>query len=172
MKKYVRIGIILIILFPYTFALSATQISNSTLTGKLVENSTKTPMERANVQLFKAKDGFQVSGTTTDKNGIFNFSNLPNGSYYLQVGFIGFTTLKTRPFTIKNVNLTWARLPSQSVQLSWAMWKSLPKKKPSTTPSIEKFTMLKKIYSAKPALPVTCYKTFPLCRLMWMEMSV
>jgi len=102
MTKYFVIGTILIGVLLTSFAHSAQQITNGSITGKTVENSTKTPIERANVLLFKAEDGSQVSGTTTDKNGIFNFYNLPNGSYYLKISFIGFETLTTRLFTIKN----------------------------------------------------------------------
>ncbi|MCI0494929.1 TonB-dependent receptor [candidate division KSB1 bacterium] len=104
MTKYFGIGTILIGVLLTSFA-HAQQIKNGSLTGKIVENSTKTPIQGANILLFKTKDGSQVSGTTTNENGIFNFPNLPNSSYYLQVGFIGFEILKTRSFTIKDEKL-------------------------------------------------------------------
>ncbi len=102
MARVLEIGMLLIGMFAATVAISAAQIPDGSLTGRIVEGSTNTPMERANVLLFNAGDGSQVSGTTTDGNGIFNFSNLPNDFYYLQIRFVGFETLTTRSFAIEN----------------------------------------------------------------------
>jgi outer membrane receptor protein involved in Fe transport len=95
-------GFITITIFWITLAQSATQIPNGSLTGKVVEKSSQEPMESANVILFNANDSSQAAGGTTDQNGVFKFSNIPNGVYYLQIGFIGFETLKTPSFSLKN----------------------------------------------------------------------
>ena len=82
----------------YTFA----QSSQYSLSGTVVEQATKAPMELVNVVLFSTPDSSQVAGTTTDKNGAFQFSSLPRGEYYLKISFIGFEDLKTRVFKITN----------------------------------------------------------------------
>ncbi len=101
-NKCLGSGLIIIFIFSINLAQSAAHVSNGSVTGKVVEKSSQAPMEFANVVLFNAKDNSQVSGVTTDKNGVFEFSNLTNGMYYLQIGFIGFETLLTRSFLLKN----------------------------------------------------------------------
>ncbi len=100
MIKYLKIRLFLTGVFLPILAFSSIQTANSTLTGKVVEKSSKTPMEYANVVLYETKDSTMVEGTITNENGIFKFSNLSNGSYYLQISYIGFETLKTKSFIL------------------------------------------------------------------------
>lgn len=60
------------------------------ITGKVVEAGTETPMEFANVVLYNLSDSSQVNGTVTNADGIFNLERIRRGSYYLEVSFIGF----------------------------------------------------------------------------------
>jgi outer membrane receptor protein involved in Fe transport len=96
------LGVILTALFFPTITHAATKITNGSVTGKVIEQSTNASMELANVIVFNAKDNSQAAGVTTDKNGVFKFSNLPEGTYYIEIGFIGFETLTTSSFTIEN----------------------------------------------------------------------
>ena len=105
MKRYLLLPLVAIVLASTTFAQSSIQTLDASLTGKIVEKSSKVPMELANVTLFNAADSSQVTGTVTDKYGIFQFSKLLSGAYYLQVGFIGFETLKTRPFILEDAKV-------------------------------------------------------------------
>ena len=89
-------------MFTSTFANTATSSTRGTLTGKVVEESTKVPMPDANVLLFDANNHSQVSGTTTNEHGEFRFIDLPKGAYYVQVGFIGFKTEQTSTILIEN----------------------------------------------------------------------
>lgn len=45
-----------------------------------------------------------LTGTVTDKAGKFNFKNIKNGTYYLEVSFIGFKTTIIKGIVVKNRN--------------------------------------------------------------------
>ncbi|MCZ7602872.1 MAG: TonB-dependent receptor family protein [Melioribacteraceae bacterium] len=60
------------------------------ITGKVIEVGTGTPMEFANIVLFNSEDSSQVTGTITNKEGIFLLERIPRGSYYIKISFIGF----------------------------------------------------------------------------------
>jgi len=94
--------LIIIIAFSAALAQSAPQKSKLILTGKIVEQSNKAPLPIANVVLFRVSDSSQVAGATTDENGAFTLTDLSAGVYFLRVDYIGFETLKTKPFVVKN----------------------------------------------------------------------
>lgn len=98
--------IALFLMNSYTFS----QSSENSLTGTIVDQATKAPMELVNVVVFKTSDSSQVAGTTTDKNGNFQFDNLNRGEYYLKITFIGFETLKTRSVKIANSKIDLGKL--------------------------------------------------------------
>ncbi|MCK7556115.1 TonB-dependent receptor [Chitinophaga sedimenti] len=68
--------------------------------GKLVDGSTKQPVEYASVTLHRAKDSSLVTGMLTRPNGDFSFENLPFGQFTLRVNFMGYKSL------YKKVNVT------------------------------------------------------------------
>ncbi len=74
---------------------------SGTIAGKVLDSSTKKPVEYANVSLFNSKDSSIVNGAVTNENGAFIIKNVKPGQYYAKVSFIGYTT---KP--IKNINLT------------------------------------------------------------------
>ncbi len=71
------------------------------ITGKVVEQSTREPMEFVNVSLFRTNDSTTVDGVFTDKNGGYKFSGVKEGKYYLKISFLGFEPLKTASFSVK-----------------------------------------------------------------------
>lgn len=68
--------------------------------GKVVIKDSEEVLPLANVILFSKNDSTQFSGTVTNDNGIFEFSNIPNGNYYLEIRYIGFKTHFSPPFQI------------------------------------------------------------------------
>ncbi len=99
--RYFGIGLIFFNVFS-AFVNPVISPAKGILAGKIVEKETQVPMPDANVVLFNANDHSQVTGTTTDEDGEFQFIDLPNGVYYVQVDFIGFKTLKTPIIRIEN----------------------------------------------------------------------
>lgn len=79
-------------------------ISKITLTGKIIESSSKQPLEYATLVLTHLKNK-RISGGITDSKGNFNIE-VPRGMYALKIEFIGFKTknLKNRRLTA-NTNL-------------------------------------------------------------------
>ena len=58
--------------------------------GKIIDTETKTPMEYANVAIYRKQDSKLVSGSIADATGSFEIKDLPFGAYYIEANFIGF----------------------------------------------------------------------------------
>lgn len=86
MKKYL-VGVLLLACTLSVFAQSQQLI---TLSGRVIEEETKEPVELAAVQLLSLPDSAQVAGITTQKQGYFTLPKVKAGSYLLKVSFIGF----------------------------------------------------------------------------------
>ncbi|MBE7629580.1 outer membrane beta-barrel family protein [Tenacibaculum piscium] len=104
-----KILLLITILFSITlFSQKSTrnraEISKITVTGKIIEASTKQPLEYATLVVTHLKNN-RISGGITDANGNFSIE-IPTGTYGLKVEFIGFKTknLKNTSFT-KNTHL-------------------------------------------------------------------
>lgn len=63
---------------------------DAVITGKVVDQNTKKPIEFANVAVYKKRDSSVVTGVIADQNGKFKIENLPYGRYYISADFIGF----------------------------------------------------------------------------------
>lgn len=92
----------------------------SQITAKVVDGDY--PLEYATASLFSAKDKTLITGVVTDASGKFIIKNIKNGSYYLEVSFIGFKqkTINTIHVKYRNqlVNLGTIVLVSAENQLS------------------------------------------------------
>ncbi|MDD5570836.1 MAG: TonB-dependent receptor [Bacteroidales bacterium] len=96
-----RLNIVVLLMISLLIAHYAQgQSTSSTIAGKIIEQSTKEPMEFVNVSLHNASDSSIAAGIITDKNGVFKFTEISKGNYYLRISFIGFETIKTPVFTI------------------------------------------------------------------------
>ncbi len=63
-----------------------------TVSGKVIEDATKAPVEMAAVQLLSLPDSAQVTGMVTQKQGLFTLPKAKPGKYVLRVSFIGYIT--------------------------------------------------------------------------------
>jgi hypothetical protein len=68
------------------------------LQGKVLDENGE-PMAFANVALYK--DEALVRGTSTDFEGLYNFSNIEAGTYDLVISFVGYPKLKTEGVILK-----------------------------------------------------------------------
>lgn len=73
-----------------TLNLFASEGAGPKITGKVVEQSTGTPVEYSNIVLLNAADSSLVMGTVSGVDGVFLLSSIPAGSYILQVRFVGY----------------------------------------------------------------------------------
>ena len=75
------------------------------ISGTLIDNITKEPVDFATVSLLNAKDSAFVTGAISDSKGIFNLQKVPKGSYIVKIIYLGYKTVY-RPITISGDNLT------------------------------------------------------------------
>lgn len=68
---------------------------NGKIKGKVIDADSKSPMEYANIAIYRKPDDKLVSGGITNETGTFEIGELSPGSYYVEAVFIGFekTTL-------------------------------------------------------------------------------
>ncbi len=63
-----------------------------TVSGTLIDNDTKEPVELAAVQLLSLPDSSQVTGVMSQKQGRFTLPKVKPGKYVLRLSFIGYIT--------------------------------------------------------------------------------
>ncbi len=101
-----KIFVTLIISFVLTNFIYSQNKNNSnnrgTITGKVLDEQTKAPIEFSNVILSTSKNSGQVSGTVTNKDGVFLLKGIKYGRYFLQIRFIGFATKRINNILISN----------------------------------------------------------------------
>jgi len=61
-----------------------------TVSGKIFDQSDKSPLEFATVVVFSEADSSLVSGAVSDSTGFFLVENIPAGDYFLKMSFIGY----------------------------------------------------------------------------------
>ena len=66
------------------------QNTSNQLTGKVVDGSTKSPLDFVNITLFSVSDSLPVTGGITNSDGKFSIDQIPNGKYYARFKFIGY----------------------------------------------------------------------------------
>ncbi|NEW81219.1 MAG: TonB-dependent receptor [Mariniphaga sp.] len=97
----------MLFLFVFAFSnLSAQKQSKGTITGIIVDNQSKQPIEFANVVIQKESDNTQINGTITDAKGKFSLNKIAYGKYKIVYSFIGFEQQETPLFTISEQNRT------------------------------------------------------------------
>ncbi|MGB1248828.1 MAG: outer membrane beta-barrel protein, partial [Chitinophagales bacterium] len=78
-----------------------------TVSGKIMDGDSNTPMEYCTVSLYNSNENSLVSGNVTNMKGEFLISgDIPAGEYYIEVNFIGFSPVKSAIFALNKANLT------------------------------------------------------------------
>lgn len=92
-------------LFNFLFLLyTSAQEPRGTIKGIVIESSSREPLEFVTVVLQRVSDSVFVKSVSTRKQGLFTFSDVAEGSYRLQINFIGFQDKFTSVFTIGKSN--------------------------------------------------------------------
>lgn len=65
-------------------------MKNGKIKGLVIDSDTKTPMEYANIAVYRKQDSKLVTGGIADATGTFEIEDLPYGQYYIEAAFIGF----------------------------------------------------------------------------------
>ena len=69
---------------------AAAAAAGGTVSGIVIDSVTKKPVDYATVSLFKAGATTPFSGGLSDEKGAFRITNVPAGTYRLQVNYIGY----------------------------------------------------------------------------------
>ena len=105
-KKILMSFSFLILIFNFTFSQQSKTANNTGLiTGEVLDQSTKKPIEYANVILFSQNDSSQINGTVTNKEGRFVLNGIKPGNYYSSIQFVGFTKKIIPHISISNTKL-------------------------------------------------------------------
>lgn len=70
------------------------------ISGKIIDKTSKKPVEYASIALIRQKNNKMISGTISDEKGIFKIKKLPFGNYKIKITFVGYETLE-----IENIKL-------------------------------------------------------------------
>jgi outer membrane receptor protein involved in Fe transport len=98
-----KILLTFIIAFTYqSYAQMAKNVlpKNGFITGKVIDNATKEPIIYASI-IIKDDQQKTITGGITDDKGAFKITKIPEGTYTLEVQFMGYKT-KSVPFTISS----------------------------------------------------------------------
>ncbi len=71
---------------------STTPKGNGKITGIVRDSTNSQPVEFANVALIDPKTNKPVNGAVADEKGKFSIIKIPNGSYFVDISFIGYYT--------------------------------------------------------------------------------
>ena len=106
------------------FSVFAQQHKVVDITGTVIEQSNKAPIEQAAVRLLNMKDSTLVGGIVTRPDGQFTLKNIKTGEYLLNVTYVGFETLY-QPLRITGkvnpVNVGKLELNEETFQLGEAV---------------------------------------------------
>lgn len=107
----------LILSFLVMMALSPMVIAQSTITGKIVDESNNQGVPFVNVGLFRVVDSAFVSGAASDDKGVFKLQAVPNGEMLLKISAIGYELFE-KPVTVKgNTDLGTLKLTAGTTRL-------------------------------------------------------
>ena len=96
--RFTQILLITIIGWTSVFGQSNKEKGKGTISGKIINGSTKQVVEFATVSLFSISDSSLVTGMISNNEGAFELQGIANGNYYLKIDFIGLS-----PKLINNV---------------------------------------------------------------------
>lgn len=80
------------------------QTKTTTISGKVLDNTTKEGIELASIRLLSAKDSTYIIGTATDASGKFSLKVQP-AKYIVQVTYVGYTPLNIDADARQNIAL-------------------------------------------------------------------
>ena len=87
-----KINLTLIIILLLICIKSYPQINSGIVTGKVMDNDSKSLIEYANIVLLSIQDSSLITGTISDINGSFRLSDIQSGNFRLEVRFLGYST--------------------------------------------------------------------------------
>ena len=112
-SRFLAIEFFLCLLFPLSLAAQE-------ITGMVVDDATKKPLQHVNVSLLRAADTTIVTGAVTDSKGRFLVSNVPSGTYRLRFSLMSYARRIFSPVRVEGtgrVDVGTVRLSESPVDL-------------------------------------------------------
>ncbi|WP_026474271.1 carboxypeptidase-like regulatory domain-containing protein [Alkaliflexus imshenetskii] len=78
-------------LLAFQIMVSALALSQNTITGTIYDQSTRQPIEFAQIALIQPSDSLLVTGGLTNQYGRFEIHTGSSGNYLMRIGYIGYT---------------------------------------------------------------------------------
>jgi len=98
------------------------EMNVGSIVGKIVDETSGTPIEYASIVLYKSEDSSLVTGTTSDLEGNFKIEKIENGIYFLKITFIGFKDMYLNDLEIsknkKSISLGLIKISQTSTQIN------------------------------------------------------
>jgi hypothetical protein len=88
----ISLFILIFPLFLNTRPIAAQEKSNFSITGRVLDQERKQPIEFASIAIYKIPDTSLVTGIITNARGEFSLKNLPSGKYTIKSSFVGYQT--------------------------------------------------------------------------------
>lgn len=85
-----RNTILISILFSFFISMAQSTRNKGSISAKILDSETKTPIEMAIVTIYRAGETKAINGVTTNQKGLFTFNSLPEGTYRISVEFINY----------------------------------------------------------------------------------
>jgi len=79
--------------------------NNLSITGTIVDNTTKEPVDFATVNLLNAKDSSFVAGNMSNAKGVFTLRGASKGNFLINVTYVGYKPVY-KPVTLSGANTT------------------------------------------------------------------
>jgi outer membrane receptor protein involved in Fe transport len=110
--EYLFFAVIVCFTFSNTTVLAQETPGTGSVSGIIIEKTSNSPLEFANVVIRSISDSTKYEGTVTDRKGQFAFDKLPLGDYRIVYSFIGFDKVETPVFTLsaKQMKLNLGKL--------------------------------------------------------------
>lgn len=81
-----------LLLFLCLGSFSYGQNKRITVSGHIIDGSTKFPIAYATIAITKKSDGTAIAGSLSDENGRFSLSGIPSGNYTVAISIMGYLT--------------------------------------------------------------------------------
>ncbi|MFD0798233.1 TonB-dependent receptor domain-containing protein [Maribacter chungangensis] len=88
-------------IFLVTILLHLTSVSAQSITAKLIDTNTQEPLEYATAALYDQQSEALITGVITASDGSFTIASIKEGTYFLEVSFIGYAKQR-----IENIDLS------------------------------------------------------------------
>lgn len=115
--KYLFVFLLITNFYCVIIASAANDDARAALSGIVTDASTNTPLSNANVYIHELK-----LWATTNSNGEYQFTNLPNGSFTMEVSHVSYksfiSSVLIKGNTIKNISLTETVVEGESVTVT------------------------------------------------------